>query len=269
MFRLIIVLLSAIIGCGGGTSGSSSTIVIAKQVKGTVLEDDGRPIAGARVTALASGDFDETDSKGEFLFTTELSDEPQSFLVESPDGREVTLTQIYPEESGDFVLQVVFKRVLTASFRGVSVTASLVGACSGRFFTFNDLLREVNEINLERNGLYLAGFDQLRELKTPAACSLVGSISQSGAPAQGIAWELRAGGCAPSSSEGFEEELDRRTLLASGATDRQGRFSAPFSFNPREGSCNWTFFVRDGLPARLGILISSKFEDDFSFGRVN
>lgn len=266
MRSLIIVLcgLICLTACGGGTTGSSSTIVIAKEVRGRVLDSNRQPIAGAKVTAAATGDFGETNSQGEFSFTTELSDEPQTFLIESPDGREVTLSSVFPSPDGDFVLEIVYERTLRETFRGITLETELGGPCAGRFFTFYKLLKDTIERNLQQTGIFLAGFDQLIDLSVPANCSFRGSISQGDRPAAGIRWEVSAGGCDDSNTEepaNLEDSLSRRRIIASGETDSTGRFEAPFSFNPRPGECNWAFYVPKGqLPASIAVLAYSRLE---------
>ena len=254
--------LSPLIGCGGGTTGSSSTIV-TKKISGKVLENSGAPVVGATVTAIASGDSGVTDNNGQFEFTTELTDEPQKFLVRSKDGRQATVTQVFPGVDGDITFTVLFDKTLVTSFKGLSLEVTLGGACENNFYTFYELAQDSAERQIEKYGAFVSGFDQLGDIRIPVECSYQGRLLKDGEPVRYVNWEIRTGGCKSKSraeSSSFIEELDSRKLLSRGQTSGSGEFDAKFLFEPKPGECNWSLSFTDDLPVKIAILAYSKLE---------
>lgn len=65
---LIIVALTIIGGCGGGTRGTGGT-----EFTGKVLTTTGNPVEGATVSIPATGDSDLTDASGSFFFEASVA----------------------------------------------------------------------------------------------------------------------------------------------------------------------------------------------------
>jgi len=269
-FRQLISLFIILIlgGCGGGTTGSSSTSIVSeKSFRGKIVNTTGAPLSGATVTVAATGESDVTDSDGAYLIVTSVSNDQQEIIIRSADGSFFTITTVFPGPDGNFESTLTLSTTMRLAYRGFTIEARVSGEnCAGAFAAIFSDDPAFNELQASRSGAFGSGFDEILDVPVGANCSITGRVLKNGAPFQNAGWELFTGGCDSASSTSddrtADEQLDDRTKLAVGDTGAGGEFSAPFRFDPRPGSCNWTLAFRDGLPATGFVSVFSRFERD-------
>ena len=138
-FLLItIVLLS---GCGGGSEGTG-TGAIPRTLTGTVLGQDGKPVSGAIVTVLNTGDTTTTSPTGDFLLPLPL--ELNQFTVEVDSGNVKGNVNIPAIDQDVTTVQVAIKvdgskgEITAAS---IQVWSRIVGDCA-RYFANEAIIRQ-------------------------------------------------------------------------------------------------------------------------------
>lgn len=78
----LILFLGLFIGCGGGSSGTGTSIV-----EGSVVDAQMRPIQGAEVTVVGQGETSTavTDAEGHFAVSSSGSEDNITIQVDYPD----------------------------------------------------------------------------------------------------------------------------------------------------------------------------------------
>lgn len=93
------VLLCALAACGGGTTGTSSTgtTQYALRIRGSVLESNGSPVAGASVGVAGSGETVATDQNGSFEFDALTATDFSLALTSNGKTLEVDVPTVTPD----------------------------------------------------------------------------------------------------------------------------------------------------------------------------
>ena len=79
LLGISLVLGIALIGCGGGSSGTGG-----QQYQGTVLSRTSQPLPGVRITITQSGDSTVTDANGYYSVVTDTSGGSVTYTFEAP-----------------------------------------------------------------------------------------------------------------------------------------------------------------------------------------
>jgi len=242
-------------GCGGGTVGSSPTGLVGKSFDGRIIDANGQGVSNATVTVLESGDTGTTDANGNFSFTATVTDgSTQTITVRSADGKTVTITDIYPGTDGNYSFTAIFDRVLKVAFEDFLFEASVEGRkCENSFYGLTLFGKSDYERQLKRTGRVGWFFDELFPVAPGTNCRIVGRATRSGIPISSLPFIIETGGC---------DGTERRIQSGEDRTSSDGRFVAPFRFDPKPGNCNYNVrFTGDSrLPGDVVIIVSSEYE---------
>ena len=135
MMRNIIacIFLLQLVSCGGGSEGTGTS---NKSILGNILLEDGRPLDGADVTVIETGDSAITDSDGNFLIAAASSDSSLSLLIEKGEIHASAELTGLDSNAGTVQVQLTVKPQGDAALVAidyVEIWARIVGDCEKYF----------------------------------------------------------------------------------------------------------------------------------------
>jgi hypothetical protein len=130
-----------IAGCGGGTAGTGTG---ERSIEGQVLTADQRPLEGATVTVIETGDSSVTDAAGNFTISSPAEESVVDLSIDKGDDVHVTVGV----DAGSDPAAAVHVSVTVSpasphpvSVEALQVTAKIVGFCDA-FFENNRVIRQ-------------------------------------------------------------------------------------------------------------------------------
>ncbi len=248
--RIIIFSIVLSTGCGGGTTGTSSTgDGFNKVFEGTVVTPGGEPISGAKIRLLETGEKATTGIGGKFSLGAQLPGSSATFRVEKENAStEATLSNLSAQSS------IVGLRVRLAEALSDSSNLELIvdgiggGACDGLF-------NPAQVISFASDTRPLLLITQLAFPPQKTQCVIHLRIMENGATREGIGFQLLFVSLAPPGS-GVTNSF---TVVSQGTTDAGGNGAAPFELTAETGK-NGYFVLEAPLSAasadRIGVVIS-------------
>lgn len=143
LFSLLLMIVLALMGCGGGSAGTGTGPVVV--VQGAVLDEEGAPVEDVNIRVLETGNEDTTAADGGF----EIETAPESGNVTLEVSSESGVAQItidIPEDGGTVSVTLRIDPSLTQiDAESIEVGAAIVGRCD-IYFENRRTIRQSNKV---------------------------------------------------------------------------------------------------------------------------
>ena len=145
LILFIFISTSALIGCGGGSSGTGvPDSFVGKVLTGSVLDENSAPVSGADIKVVETGEETKTDNNGNFTLSTAAQGDIS--LTVGVGGVSSTLPISSDDASRSQLKITVNRRTGLAHVSDLSVTAKIVGRCDFAFEN-NATIRQSNKLS--------------------------------------------------------------------------------------------------------------------------
>jgi hypothetical protein len=263
MNRLIILIfITLLIGCGGGTTGSASTGgFVEKTFFGQLNDIDGNPLVNAKVEIIETGDSAITDKDGKFRFVATVPVGIIITQITTAAGDRLIIENYVDETTGEVQISTTYKLGVQRKYKNWEFIFSVKGSdCSSAFygndlsFYTEDRLEEI----IEGLGYDYSTLQQFYDIKQGGNCNINIEILKNGKPVPNLEYSAKVTRCnynssmiAPSYSE---------IPFANGQSDNNGIIDIPFVYE-KTGICKYEIIVPEYGNLRLG----SVFEIDTAY----
>ena len=177
---LIFFLVTSLLSCGGGSSGTAVGTPSGKKVtnfSGIVLSQDGNGVAFTPVALLNTEDITVTDEAGSFELTSEFNGGDAAFAIGEGALDTVVVVENLPENAQQVELSILFNSDSeTASLLSLTLRARIVRDCNA-FFLNTRTIR------------------QTTPLAEGVQCTVEVEIKSDGVPVDDLLFELQHRGC--------------------------------------------------------------------------
>lgn len=212
-----VVLILMLLGCGGGTSGSSSSD--APIITGKISDAEGRPVAGAVVSISGADTHTISDSDGQFALEVPESDNPgiSVFAIVSSEGFVESATIVNTSDVLPTLVTVSNFSTLHLVQRDIQIEAAFTTPrCRSLLTATNYLFDEAGKERLaqdqEAMGAMIGWFGTESEIKDSLQCSMRITATRNGQAIPGL--NIRSA-CADPTSNSKVGKLDSegRTVI--------------------------------------------------------
>jgi hypothetical protein len=251
---LLNFLMISTTSCGGGTTGSSATSSLTERVfQGTIKDPTGKPIEGATVTVLESGDSSKTDVDGNFKIETFVDGDTQEVEITVREGDNIRITSTTTSPDGVFVIEYIYAPKMMIKYKDYVFTFSVIGEkCSDAFYDVRYSQEEFHvdsEDNVAFVGATGGQFIQYADIPYGSECIIRSEVTKKNKPLGSLNYKLLSRSCnVLSYIEGQSGVLTQNTTqeVVSGVSNENGITDVSFPFNISEQNCAWEFYLLKG-----------------------
>ena len=145
LFSVLLVIVLALMGCGGGSAGTGTESGATVVVQGAVLDQSGHPIEDVDVRVVETGSEDTTSQNGEFQILTTSETNNVTLEVSTDSGIGYVTIEI-PAQGGTVSVTLKIDPQLTQiDAQTIEMSAGIVGRCN-RYFENRLIIRQANRV---------------------------------------------------------------------------------------------------------------------------
>lgn len=145
LFSILLVIVLALMGCGGGSAGTGTESAATVVVQGAVFDQSGQPVEDVDVRVVETGNEDTTSQSGEFQILTTPDSDNVTLEVSTSSGTAYVTIEI-PAQGGTVSVTLTIDPQLTqVDAQTVEMSAAIVGKCN-RYFENRLTIRQANKV---------------------------------------------------------------------------------------------------------------------------
>ncbi len=248
-------LLLQSVGCGGGTSGTSSTDGYFKVVRGTVRNKNDQAVSNAAVTVDENKDSVTTDIAGGFSLSSRKQNVALTINAESGTTKFNVEDLIDQPSALNLALEIgdtqEESRISGAEFTVIGVIGQ---GCADKF-------GPIRAYEFLGNGVPLLVVDQTAQIESGTSCFLQVQVSTVGSPTQPHSLELYGSAASLNSGVriiGSDQRINSQKLVSTAEVRSDGVVEVGFIFKEDPETGFYLLEVSSGLPRtqRVGIVIN-------------
>jgi len=241
---LFLLLVGMALGCGGGTSGTSSTGgLLEKRFEGRLVDENGKVLDNATVEIASTGQTTKTDADGYFEILAEVPAGPNEVIVTSKEGKTYIIFSFVGPDEETIELRLVSSAQPIDRYKDWTMLVEVTGkGCEKKFFENGgyssdqtpQTQAEIDKYKEEVQGTGI-GLVQWKNVAVGSRCKLTLAIAKGGIPAPGLAYSADIAVCrgdAVNTSGTATLDIAEESTRA-GTTDSNGVIEIPFTIEKR------------------------------------